>query len=160
MSDLAYPLDFVRGVPVVTAPEEIDTTNAGGLRESLLKAAALGHATLVVDLTRTLFCDTAGLNVLVRLHKRALAEGGELRLVIPSVPVLRALAVSGVDRVIPHFATLDEALVPPPAATIRLRRRLSRGQRILTDLLAPDGPEPGAPRVLGIQVHRAQAPTA
>jgi anti-sigma B factor antagonist len=157
MSDLAYPLDFVRGVPVVTAPEEIDITNADKLRGSLLEAAAHGHATLVVDLSRTLFCDTAGLNVLVRLHKHAVAEGGELRLVIPSVPILRAFAVAGVDRVIPHFPTLDEALAPTPAATIRLRRGLSRGHRILTDLLVPDGPEPGAPRV---QVHRAQAPTA
>jgi anti-sigma B factor antagonist len=157
MSDRAYPLDFVRGVPVVTAPEEIDTTNADGLRESLLEAAAHGHATLVADLTRTLFCDSAGLNVLVRQHKHALAEGGELRLVIPSVPVLRAFAVAGIDRVIPHFATLDDALAPMPAATIRLRRGRPRRPRLLTDLLAPEG---GAPRVLRMQVRSAQAPTA
>jgi anti-anti-sigma factor len=123
MSDRAYPLDFLKGLPVVTAPEEIDVTNADGLRAALLEAAARGHATLVADLTRTLFCDTAGLNVLVRAHKLAVAEGGELRLVIPSVPVLRAFAVTGVDRVIPHFATLDEALAPMPAVTIRLRLR-------------------------------------
>jgi len=50
-------------------------------------------------------------------------RGGELRLVIPCVAVLRAIAVSGVDRVIPHFPTLDEALAQPPAVMIRLRRR-------------------------------------
>ncbi len=35
-------------------------------------------------MTRTQFCDSAGLGVLVRAHKQALAEGGELRLVMPA----------------------------------------------------------------------------
>jgi anti-sigma B factor antagonist len=123
MSDAAYPLGFVRGVPVVTAPEEIDMTNADRLRAVLLEAAAHGHATFVVDLTRTRFCDSAGLHALARAHTRALAEGGELRLVIPSVPVLRAFAVTGVDRMIPHFATVDEALLQTAAVPIRLHQR-------------------------------------
>jgi anti-sigma B factor antagonist len=140
MPEAAYPLDFVRGVPVVTAPEEIDVSNGEGLGLALLEATARGHATFVVDLTGTRFCDTAGLNVLVRWHKRALAEGGELRLVIPSVPVLRAFAATGVDRVIPHFATVGEALEQTPAVVIRVRRRsMSLERRILADLLVPDG---------------------
>jgi anti-sigma B factor antagonist len=145
MSDSAYPLKFVRGVPVVTAPQEIDATNAEGLRMAMLEAAALGHATFVVDLTHTRFCDTAGLNVLVGGHRRAGSEGGELRLVIPSVPVLRAFAVAGVDRVIPHFATVDEALAQTPAVVIRIRRRRpSLEQRFLADLLVPDARDRGA----------------
>ena len=158
MSDAAYPFDFVKGVPVVTAPEEIDVTNAEALRVALLQAAADGHATFVVDLTGTQFCDTAGLNVLVRGHKRALAEGGELRLVIPSVPVLRAFAATGVDHVIPHFATVDEALAQTPAVVIRVRRRLSPERRILADLLVPDTPGPGVPRVQ--DTPGSQAPLA
>jgi anti-sigma B factor antagonist len=110
MSDVDYPLSLVRGVPVVTAPEEIDVTNADRLRAALREAVAHGHAIFVVDLTRTRFCDSAGLHVLTLAHKRALSKGGELRLVIPSATVLRAFAVTGVDRVIPHFATVDEAL--------------------------------------------------
>ena len=35
-------------------------------------------------MTRTRLCAAAGLSVLVRAHKRAVAEGGELRLVIPT----------------------------------------------------------------------------
>jgi anti-anti-sigma factor len=67
-------------------------------------------------MTRTRFCDSAGLGVLVRAHNRALAEGGELRLVIPaSAMVLRVLAVTGIDRVIPNFPSLYEAVVPAPA---------------------------------------------
>jgi hypothetical protein len=74
-------------------------------------------------MTGTQFCDSAGLGVLVRAHKRALAaSGGELRLVIPaSAMVLRVFALTGIDRVIPNFPRLDEALEPAPAAAARQR---------------------------------------
>ena len=84
MSGLRYPIEMVKGVPVVVAPQEIDAHNADCLRAVLLQAAARGHATFVVDMTGTQFCASAGLSVLVRAHKRALADGGELRLVIPA----------------------------------------------------------------------------
>ena len=60
MHDGRFPLEVVSGVPVVTAPEEIDITNAPGLRSALLEAAAHGHGTLVADMTGTQFCDRPG----------------------------------------------------------------------------------------------------
>jgi anti-sigma B factor antagonist len=71
------------GVPVVTAPAEIDVTTAGQLRAMLAEWAARGHTTIVVDMSGTQFCDSAGLTVLVRAHKQALAGNGGLRLVLP-----------------------------------------------------------------------------
>jgi anti-anti-sigma factor len=137
-----YPIEIVRGVPVVAAPEEIDASNANWLRAALLEAAARGHATFVVDMTRTRFCDSAGLGVLVRAHNRAQAEGGELRLVIPaSAFVLRVFALTGIDRVIPNFPGLDEALEPAPAAAPRPprpRRRAKPGKRTRADRPPPD----------------------
>lgn len=117
MPDNQYPVEVVGGVPVVTAAEEIDITNADGLQAALLEAATRGHATLVVDMTRTQFCDTAGIHVLVDAHKRALTEGAQLRLVISSANVRRVFAITGIDRVIPQFASLDEALVQAPRPT-------------------------------------------
>jgi anti-sigma B factor antagonist len=108
---------MVGGVPVVAAPEEIDASNADWLRAVLLEAACRGHGTFVVDMTRTQFCDSSGLGVLVRAHNRAVAEGGELRLVIPaSAMVLRVFALTGIDRLIPNFPSLGEALEPAPAS--------------------------------------------
>ena len=50
-------------------------------------------------------------------HKRALAEGGGLRLVIPDGSrVLRIFTVIGLGRFIPRFASLDQALPAAPAA--------------------------------------------
>jgi anti-sigma B factor antagonist len=105
-----FPTELVGGVPVVTAPEEIDITNAAGLRSALLRAAADGSGAFVADMTRTRFCDSAGLNALVAAHNRAQAAGGELLLVVCGAAVLRVLAITGVDRVIPTFTTLDDAL--------------------------------------------------
>ena len=104
-------VDIVVGVPVVTAPEEIDLTNVPGLRTALQEAAATGSPALVVDMTRTRFCDSAGLRVLVDAHKRAVAEGGAVLLAVPAAAVLRVLEITGIDQVIPHFASLDEAVV-------------------------------------------------
>jgi anti-sigma B factor antagonist len=107
-------------VPVVAAPAEIDISNADWLDAVLREAAARGHATFVVDLTRTRFCASSGVGVLVRAHKRAVADGGELRLVIPaSASVLRVLAIAGIDQVIPNFPSLYEAVVPAPATAPR-----------------------------------------
>ena len=115
MAEVSFPVEVVSGVPVVTAPEEIDITNATGLRAALLEAAAHGTRTLVVDMAQTQFCDSAALSVLVRAHKRARAEGGELLLVICTAAVLRIFAVTGIDHLIPNFPNLERALAPAPA---------------------------------------------
>jgi anti-sigma B factor antagonist len=110
MPDASFPVEMVSGVPVVVTPEEIDITNAGGLRTALLEAARRGPGGFVVDMSRTQFCDTAGIHALVLAHKRAGAESADVRLVITGAAVLRIFAITGLDDVIPHFASLEEAL--------------------------------------------------
>jgi anti-sigma B factor antagonist len=110
MQDGRFPIELVSGVPVVAVPEEIDITNSPDLRSALVEAAAGGHSRLVADMTRTRFCDSSGLHALLAAHKRAQAEGGELLLVIPSTAVLRVFAITAIDRMIPNFTSLDDAL--------------------------------------------------
>jgi anti-sigma B factor antagonist len=119
-----YPFQMVGGVPIITAPAEIDTTTLSELRAILIAWQSQGHHTVVMDLTRTQYCDSAGLRELVWAHKRAVADGGGLRLVIPADgAVLRLFTVSGLDSVIPRFATVKQALAQIPVATARPRRR-------------------------------------
>jgi len=117
MPAVSYSISKASGVPVITAPTDIDLTNADLLRTVLAGTTALGHGTFVVDMTATRFCDSAGLHVLIRAHKRAVAEGGELRLVLGTASVRRLFALTGLDRVIPSFARLDLALAPDAATT-------------------------------------------
>ena len=113
MPDAGFPVEMVSGVPVVVTPEEVDITNAARLRGVLLETAAARPGTLVVDMRRTAFCDTAGIHVLVSAHKQARAECGELRLVITTPAVQRILTITGLDHVIPHFGSREDALAAP-----------------------------------------------
>jgi len=122
-----FPVTTISGMPVVKAPAEIDITNAGQLRAALLSAAGRGHAVLVVDMSETAFCDTAGLQVVVLGHRRAVAEGGEFRLVVQTTPLLRLFALTGIDRVIPNFASVGEAVSELPAIAIRPQGRPGAG---------------------------------
>src|SRR5579863_6914364 len=114
MTDVRFPVEMISGVPVVSAPEEIDITNADMLRTALLESAMHGPGRFVVDLTRTRFCDTAGLHALVAAHRRTLTEGGQVLLVTPGAGLLRIFEITGLDRVIPHAASLEEALAQMP----------------------------------------------
>jgi anti-sigma B factor antagonist len=116
MPELGFPVEMVSGVPVVAAPAEIDITNADGLRAALGQAAGNGPGTLVVDLTRTQFCDSAGMHALVDAHKRARAEGGQVLLAVSGAAVPRILEITGIDRVLPRFDSVAEALACIPAA--------------------------------------------
>lgn len=120
MHDVSYLRSMVGGVPVVAAPAEIDVTTAGQLRAVLLEAAGAGHPTAIVDMTRTLFCDSSGLHTLLRAHRRAVSAGGELRLVVPADGTLpRVMNLTGLGLVIPCFSSLAGALARTPEATVK-----------------------------------------
>ena len=142
MPDDKFPVEVVGGVPVVAAPAEVDITNAEELQSALIKAAANGHGTLVVDMTGTQFCDSSGLHALIAMHKKAEAEGREVLLVIPGTTVLRVFALTGMDRVIPNFTSLAEALAQTAASANGRSRQRNQG-----DALADDQPtQPAASR--------------
>jgi anti-anti-sigma factor len=111
MPDVSFRVEMAGDVPVVVTPSDIDITNAAALRTALLEAAGRSR-TFVVDMSRTQFCDTAGLHALVAAHKRA-GDDGEVRLVVTSATVLRIFAITGFDQVISSFTSLDQALAAP-----------------------------------------------
>jgi anti-sigma B factor antagonist len=116
MPEHSPAVEMLCGVPVIATPAEIDVTNAAGLQAALFEASALGHGTFVVDMSGTQFCDSAGIHALVRAHKRSQSEGGQMLLAVSATAVLRVFAIIGVDRLIPNFSTLEEALTQASAA--------------------------------------------
>jgi anti-anti-sigma factor len=91
---------------VLTLPVEIDISNADQVRDDLLSVLNRGPATLVVDMAGTTFCDSAGVNALVRAHKRATANGSNMRLVVAAPAVQRVLAITGVDHLISVYPSV------------------------------------------------------
>jgi anti-sigma B factor antagonist len=107
----------VNGMPVIRADVEVDATNAHDLRAAILAAISTGTERLIVDMSGTEFCDSTGLNVLVRAHKRLEDGGGELLLVAAEPTLLRIFKVTGMDTLFHIYASLDEALVAAPKPT-------------------------------------------
>jgi anti-sigma B factor antagonist len=116
MSETGFPVEVVNGVAIVTTPPEIDITNADELRAAMQQAESVGGGTFVIDMSRTRFCDSAGLHALVDAHLRALAEDGQVLLVATGPAVLRIFEITGVDQVLPRFAGVPEALAHLAAA--------------------------------------------
>jgi anti-anti-sigma factor len=104
------PVAWLGEAAVITLPEEIDITNSEQVREELLSLLNRGPAVLIVDMAETSFCDSAGVNALVRAHKRATANGAEIRLVVASLGVQRVLAITGVDRLISVYPSVTASL--------------------------------------------------
>ena len=114
MPDITFPVTQRDGIVVVTTPDEIDVGNAWQLREALLSAAAVALPVVVVDMTDTEYCDSTGLNVLVRSGRRTRDDGGELRLVVRGPALQRILAVTGVGNMFRVYDSLDSALKATP----------------------------------------------
>jgi anti-anti-sigma factor len=91
-------------------PAEIDISNADKVRDHLLAVLHEGPTVLIVDMSETTFCDSAGVNALVRVYQQALALGAAVRLVTTTRAVQRVLNVTGVDRLIDTFRAVDQAL--------------------------------------------------
>jgi anti-sigma B factor antagonist len=101
------------GCIIVKVAGEIDMASAPELRECLHQMIDAGSRRLVVDLRQVGLIDSVGLGVLVGARRRLQEHGDEdgwIRLVGAGGLVMRALRLSGLDRVFPLPATLAEAL--------------------------------------------------
>lgn len=94
---------------VMTFPDVIDASNAGGIGEELLCIINRGPAAVVADMTGTVSCDHAGTDAVARAYPSAVANGTQLRLVVTTPVVRRVLALSGLDRLISVYPSLAAA---------------------------------------------------
>lgn len=104
---------WIGRVAVVTLPAEIDVTNADQVREDLLCVVNQGAALLIVDMSKTTFCDSAGVSALVRTFRRASASSSGLRLVVSTPAVQRVLSITGVDRLLDVFGSVAASMAGP-----------------------------------------------
>ena len=95
---------------LVTMPERIDQPAAAAVGEQLLTISDGDALVLILDMTRTAACDHAGGGMLARVYQRAVVRGTELRLVATDEKVRRVLTLTGVDRLVPLYASVAAAL--------------------------------------------------
>jgi anti-sigma B factor antagonist len=112
--DDRFPVTWSGRTAVVVVPVELDLTIADGLREALLDVLNAGALGLVVDMTPTTFCDSAGISAITRAVRRAAAHDATIRLAVVSPAVLRVLDLVGIDRLIEIFPDVEAALTSLP----------------------------------------------
>jgi anti-sigma B factor antagonist len=119
--DDRFPVTWSGRTATVVVPGELDLTIADGLREALLGALNAGALGLVVDMTPTTFCDSAGISAITRAARRAAANDAIIRLAVAASPVLRVLNLVGIDRLIDVYPDVSAALasLPDQAGTVR-----------------------------------------
>src|ERR1017187_8245098 len=88
----------------------LDSRNAGQLKAEFLILAQPDIDTLIVDLTDVVHIDSAGLSALLLAQRQMRIHDGELRLVGLNEDVRSLLAVTQLDRILPVFNTVNEAL--------------------------------------------------
>jgi anti-anti-sigma factor len=108
---LHHPVLWIDRVAVVSAPAQVDASNAGDVLACLLSVICEGPATLIVDLTATAFCDSSGLNSLVQAYRRAEASGIEMRLAVGEPAVRRILQITGIDQLIGTYPSVPTSLL-------------------------------------------------
>ncbi|MBV2364047.1 STAS domain-containing protein [Streptomonospora nanhaiensis] len=106
-----------RSRPVVAAmPAEIDVYNRAELLNRLTALLETAPGTLIVDMTDTVFCDSAAVHVLVDAQRAAHAAGRRIRVAAPNRAVRRVLEICQIDRLMPVYRSLHEAAPPRPTA--------------------------------------------
>jgi anti-anti-sigma factor len=112
------------GGPVVVAfPPEIDDANAEQTCAQLYEAFASGAAVVIADLTATTFCDSSGIQQLMKAHAHAISVGAQLRVAVsPRGAVARVVELMGVGETLHIYARTDDAAAFLAAPTYPGRR--------------------------------------
>ena len=108
--DLSLATKDEGDITVVEVGGEIDVYTAPKLREQLIELVSNGRYQLVVDMESVDFLDSTGLGVLVGGLKRVRAHDGSLRLVCTQERILKIFRITGLTKVFPIHASVDEAL--------------------------------------------------
>ena len=107
---MEYEIRNQAGVTILNLDGEIDVSHAPRLRKTLTQLIEDNCQRLLIDLTEVVYLDSAGLSVLIAAHRKAQNTGASLGLVGPQQPIRQVFNITGVDKVILIFATLEEGL--------------------------------------------------
>ena len=88
----------------------LDLATAPSLRAALIEAANEGKHDIIVDLSQLEFLDSTGLGAIIGAHRRALENGGRVRLIVNDGPISRLLTITGLMRTLAVYGSQDAAL--------------------------------------------------
>ena len=106
--DLTLTTGTDGGASIIHVVGELDLSTIAALDAELELSLPAGR--VVVNLSECTFIDSSALRSLVRAQRAVSEGGGSLALVAPSQPARRVLEVAALDRFVPVFETVAEAV--------------------------------------------------
>jgi anti-anti-sigma factor len=107
---LRFSVAHEPGYAVVSVAGEIDAGTEQQFRDALTSVLARGTLRVVVDLAGVVFMASAGIGVLMGVHRLLADEGGMLVLASPHGKVAQVLSMTGVGTMIPMAASVPDAV--------------------------------------------------
>jgi anti-sigma B factor antagonist len=101
-------VETVDGAVVLHLAGELDLYNAEELRDTLAGALAQAPSRIVVEMSEVEFVDSTALGVLI--EARSQRGQSSLLLAAPQLETRRTLQVTGLDRHLPVYDSVDDAL--------------------------------------------------
>lgn len=98
----------------VRLPAEIDLVTSPGVGQALVAALRPRVAVVIADMSATTYCDSTGIRFLIIANNHAACIGAELRVVVCSLAVWRALQVLGADQMLHLYPDMASALAGAP----------------------------------------------
>lgn len=98
------------GVTVVSVGGEIDLSTAPAFEAAIAGALAEKPTVLVIELSAVQFLASAGLRILVATQEK-LSKSAQVAVVASSPVTSRPIELTGLDKVISLYPTLDDALL-------------------------------------------------
>jgi anti-anti-sigma factor len=112
MSTLARLEDEWHGeIPVGRLQGEVDASNVKEMGDRLRSLLSNRSVALVIDLSATMYLDSAGINMLFALAEELRGRQQRLALVVgKGSPIARMITLTGLDQTIPVTGALADAL--------------------------------------------------
>jgi anti-sigma B factor antagonist len=107
LSISACPVNYLEGFGVIELIGEIDVSSSTALRSALDDLHRNGQNRIALDLSQVSYCDSTGIGVLASHAKRAVGEGGALRLIGLRPDVAEIFDIAGIGAVIPIARLAD-----------------------------------------------------
>ena len=105
-----YYDDVERDVLILKADGGIDSTNAEEFVAELTRLVESGIRKLVLDCTGLGYISSAGVGVLVRMHKKLWTVGGDAKVASVQGPVFRLLELTKLAELFDIYPNVEAAL--------------------------------------------------
>lgn len=97
-------------INVLEIKGEVDAFTAQDLNSAIIGLLDQGHHQIVLDVSKMMFISSAGIRVILFVHKEAVHLGGEIRIVGPTDQVRRTFEIAGLFDILVITDGLQESI--------------------------------------------------